>query len=236
MIKECNLHLSVSRGGGNDVRASSTASVYETINDYPSQQVKPNIHLSPQQQEYLWKVQHRQHGGREPRPSMDDSYQAMMSSSAATHNEAVTAQSGPSFTYPPFAVANQQQNQASSRVGNPYVYTQQPCPAAAGSSASPVFSHITVTAGQPSPTMITVQDGGGAFYEEDDQEYTSMSQAGTLTSQQSNRATGTTTVTQQQQQSQLQGASNASGNVALPMYSVVNKGERSKPQTVVTEC
>ena len=227
------MYLSVSRGGGNDVRASSTASVYETINDYQThQEVKPNIHLSPQQQEYLWKVQHRQHGGSEPRPSMDDSYQAMMSSSAATRTEAVTT----NFTYPPFAVANQQQQNPSSRAGN--AYTQQPCPAAAGSSASPVFGHITVThAGQLSPMMITTQDGGGGFFVDDDQEYTVMSQAGTLTSQQGNRAAGTTTPTQQQQsQGQLQGASDASGNVALPMYSVVNKGEKSKPQTMITEC
>ena len=221
------MYLSVSRGGGNDVNASQ-ASVYETINDYQTQQeVKPKIHLSPQQQEYLWKVQHCQHGGREPRPSMDDSYQAMMSSNAATRTEAVTT----SFTYPPFAAANQQQ---SSRVGN--AYTQQPCPAAAGSSASPVFDYITVThTGQISPTMrIMVQDGGVTFLED---EYTEMSQAGTLASQQSNRAVGTATLTQQEQsQGQSQGASDASGNAALPMYSVVNKGEKSKPQTMITEC
>lgn len=35
---------------------------------------------------------------------------------------------------------------------------------------------------------------------------------------------------------QLQDASDASRNVAaLPMYSVVNEGEESKPQTMITE-
>ena len=146
--------------------------------------------------------------------------------------------SGPSFTYPPFAAANQQQNALSSRVtvGNPY--TDQPCPAAAGSSASPVFGHITVTGGQLSP-IILPGGGGGVFIEEDDQEYTAMSQAGTLTSQQGNRTPETAPVNVAQQQSQLQSASDgsASGNVALPMYSVVNKAEKSKSQNVeVTEC
>ena len=43
------------RGGGNDICASSPASVYETINDYQIQQeVKANIHLSQQQKEFLW--------------------------------------------------------------------------------------------------------------------------------------------------------------------------------------
>ena len=157
---------------------------------------------------------------------MDDtSYQAMMSSAAAT--EGITVTTGrPGFIYPPFAVANQQS--PSPRVGNPY--TQQPCPAAAGSSASPVFGHVTV-ASQLSPIMIMLpQDGGDAFFEDDDQEYTAMSQAGTLTSQQSSR---TAPVAQPQSQS----TNEASGNVALPMYSVVNKGEQSKSQNVmVTEC
>ena len=87
--------------------------------------------------------------------------------------------------------------------------------------------------GQLSPTMITLHDGvgGGVFLEDDDQEYTVMSQAGTLTSQQGSR---TVTVLQQQQG---QSASGADGNVVLPMYSVVNKGEPSKSQKfMVTEC
>ena len=180
-------------------------------------------------------MQHRQlGGGGGGGGGGDDSYQAMMSSRA---DPGIT--SGPSFTYPPFAAANQQQNALSSRVtvGNPY--TDQPCPAAAGSSASPVFGHITVTGGQLSP-IILQGGGGGVFIEEDDQEYTAMSQAGTLISQQGNRTPGTAPVNvAQQQQSQLQSASDASasGNVALPMYSVVNKAEKSKSQNVeVTEC
>ena len=149
-------------------------------------------------------------------------------SSAATEGIRVTT-GGATFIYPPYTAANQQN--AISRPGNPY--TQQPCPAAAGSSASPVFGHTVTVTGQPSPTMVVLQDrvgGGGVFLEDDDQEYTAMSQAGTLTSQQSSR---TVTVAQQQGHS----ASGADGNAALPMYSVVNKGEPSKSQNfMVTEC
>ena len=83
--------------------------------------------------------------------------------------------------------------------------------------------------GQLSPTMVVIQGGAGEILaiEDDDQEYTVMSQAGTLTSQNNSM-----TVAQQGQST-----SGADGNVTLPMYSVVNKGEPSKLHKVmVTEC
>ena len=190
--------------------------MYETINDYQTQQeVKAHTTLSPQQQEFLWKVQHGRHGER---ARDDSSYQDM---SSATDGVRITT----GFAYPPFA-ANQ--NPGTTSTGNPYF--QQPCPAAAASSSGPrpVLDHITVT-GQLSPTMVVIQGGTGEILaiEDDDQEYTVMSQAGTLTSQNSSM-----TAAQQGQNS-----SGADGNVTLPMYSVVDKGEPSKPQKVmVTEC
>ena len=55
------------------------------------------------------------------------------------------------FTYPPFAAVKQQQNASSRIVGN--AYTNQPCPAAARSSAGPAFDLISVTRGQISPII-----------------------------------------------------------------------------------
>ena len=142
--------------------------MYETINDYQTQQeVKAHTTLSPQQQEFLWKVQHGHQGER---ARDDSSYQDM---SSATEVVGITT----AFTYLPFA-ANQ--NSSTTSADNPYF--QQPCPAAAGSSSSPVLGHVTVT-GQLSPTMVVIQGGAGEILaiEDDDQEYTVMSQAGTLT-------------------------------------------------------
>ena len=95
---------------------------------------------------------------------------------------------------------------------------QQPCTAAAGSSSSPVLG----------PTMVVMHSGAGEIIAIED-EYIVMSQAGTLTSQ------NTSMIVAQQGQS----SSDAGGNVALPMYSIVNKGEPSdkpsKLKVMVTE-
>ena len=116
-----------------------------------------------------------------------------MMSSAATEGIRVTTGRA-TFIYPSYTASSQQNT--TSRPGNPY--TQQPCPAAAGSSGSPVFGHTITVTGQLSPTMVVLQDrvgGGGVILEDDNQKYTVMSQAGTLISQQSSR---TVTVAQQQ--------------------------------------
>ena len=138
--------------------------------------------------------------------------------SSATENTRIT---NAGFTYPSFA-ANQ--NPGATSAGNPHF--QQLCPhcsAIVSSSFSPVLGHITVT-GQLSPMMVVIQGGAGEIHKDNDQEYTDMSQAGMLTSQNSSKAVD-------------QSSSGASRNVALPMSSIVNKGEPSKPHKVmVTEC
>ena len=189
--------------------------MYETINadSQTQQEVKAGVTVSPQQQEF-------QYGSRGERSRDDYSYVEM---SSANENVRITRAG---FTYPPFA-ANQ--NPSTTTAGNPHF--QQPCPhcsVVAGSSFIPALGHITVTGRGPvSPTMVVMRVGAGEILKDDDQEYTVMSQAGTLTSQNSSMTAA----------QQGQSTNGASGNVALPMYSIVNKGEPSKPHKVmVTEC
>ena len=212
------------------VETSSPASLYETVNDYQThQEVKANIFLSPQQQEYLWKVQHRQLGEERAIGRDDASYQEM--TSARSEGIRMTnVENSQAFTYPPFNDNQQNQGIASGalRFTNPY-FQHHPCPAAASSSLSPAYAHMTAIGSGPiSPPIMVFQSGGGEFIatEDDDQEYTAMSQAGTLSSQ-----TGGSRAMNQQGQS----TSGASGDMPVPMYSTVNKGESSRPQKI-TEC